>query len=514
MRLIYLFALALLFTFSFIFESQAYVLPLPAASTGSTTTTSLLDDVIEATNAKTTVKPSATTSGVTSANSTVLDDVIEATNARSSGLRVIPNSNIGSSLVSQAELTGTAALSGYAAGALGLAGLAYYQHTGKDPLYVPYNIVASASDAIFVPAYQAFKANFVSPESFPASAAQYIGKEGSVGASLASIAELAKSFPGEYPLITQKIADSSTPGGYNDSQFFQGVVFNSRDGKKQISEPFVQVGWDPYSYYNMNAAYEESIRPGSRLTSTVHTSGEWIYKFVNGVGTFRARTVATSIGDAINPSLPSVNYETLKTALEAANKEAAFADEIRKAIKNTPSDQKITSSDPNPTTIPATQPSPITNNDVSNFFTSNTTNVYNEYLNTVNNGGDVDTGKAAAELAKAQEDEVEDEVDNEAVTPQLVLPEIRPIDFKPIIDAKDSIKNKAPFVWVSSIVASLNTLSTSAKAPSFQIPLFAGHSITCDLSIMDSLASSVRSCMAWVCYALTALLLIDRYRSM
>jgi len=107
----------------------------------------------------------------------------------------------------------------------------------------------------------------------------------------------------------------------------------------------------------------------------------------------------------------SVNFDTLKTAIKAANSDAAFADEVRNAVKNAPTDQKITSSDPEPSTVPAQQPSPITNNDVSNFFTANTTNVYNEYLNTVNNGGDVNTAQAATDLAKAQEEEAEKETE-------------------------------------------------------------------------------------------------------
>lgn len=352
--------------------------------------------------------PSTVTTTTTTipGNSSLLDDVIEATNARNN-LKVVPSSQIGQTLVTQAELSSTAALSGYAAGAAGLAGLAYYQRTGKDPVYALFQAVASAADAIFVPGYQAFKANFVSPESFPASAAQYVGKEGSVGLTVENLVNLVNGNPSQYPLIKGKIDANSTPSGYQDNQFQQGTVYRDYAGVvRVIDQPFVQVGWDGYSYYNMNAAYEESVRPGSRLTSHVHTSGEWIYKFIDGAGTFQAHGTASS-ATPISPTAGSVNYPGLAQAIKDANSDAAFADEVRNAVKNAPTAQKITSSDPQPSSVPAQQPSPITNSDVSNFFTSNTTNIYNEYLNTVNNGGDVNIAQAAADLAKAQEEEAE-----------------------------------------------------------------------------------------------------------
>lgn len=75
------------------------------------------------------------------------------------------------------------------AGAAGIAGIAYYSRTGKDPVYAAFDAVASAADALFVPAYQAFETEFVSPESYPASVAQYVGVEGSVGAKLGDIVD-------------------------------------------------------------------------------------------------------------------------------------------------------------------------------------------------------------------------------------------------------------------------------------------------------------------------------------
>ncbi len=367
--------------------------------------------------------PSTVTTTTTTipGNSSLLDDVIEATNARNN-LKVVPSSQIGQTLVTQAELSSTAALSGYVMGAAGLAGLAYYQRTGKDPVYALFQAAASAADAIFVPGYQAFKANFVSPESYPASAAQYIGKEGSVGLTIDSLVNLAKGAPSQYPLLKAKIDQNSSGGTFPSnyaSAYPQGQSVATTNGATvTLVGPKGQTYFDPNSITNIynNATYKFPISGGGCYSSNpASPNAEWYcfdgsyYSWLFNVWYYLGSTVTGS--PTLSTPAVSVNFETLKTAIKDANKDAAFADEVRNAVKNAPSDQKITSADPNPTTVPASQPSPITNNDVSNFFTANTTNIYNEYLNTVNNGGDVNTAQAAAELAKAQEEEAEKETE-------------------------------------------------------------------------------------------------------
>ena len=100
-------------------------------------------------------------------------------------------------------------------------------------------------------------------------------------------------------------------------------------------------------------------------------------------------------------------FASIKDSFVQANADANFANDVRKAIAATQTAAKIPSSDATPTTLPATSASPITNSDIANFFTTNTTNVYNQYLNSVANGGDAATGQAAAELAKAQAEEAQ-----------------------------------------------------------------------------------------------------------
>ena len=83
-----------------------------------------------------------------------------------------------------------------------------------------------------------------------------------------------------------------------------------------------------------------------------------------------------------------------------------------------PVDQKITSSDPAPETVPSSSPQPITNTQIQNFFAQNTTNVYNKTLETITNNATSTTTEisnevagAAAEAAKAQEEEATKETE-------------------------------------------------------------------------------------------------------
>ena len=366
--------------------------------------------------------PVTTTTTTIPGNSSLLDDVIEATNARNN-LKVVPSSQIGQQLVTQAELSATPALSGFAIGAAGLAGLAYYQRTGKDPVYALFQAAASAADAIFVPGYQAFKANFVSPESYPASAAQYIGKEGSVGSTIGDLSQLAISHPTSYPLLKDKVSANSSGGvlpASTASSMPSGSIATMTNGSNvKLVGPTYYTGIDgsvlPSQY--ASAIYKFPIAGGGCFSIASSATGEWhCWNGSSWNGTWLTAiwvyngTATTLAPTLIAPAL-SINYDTLKNAIKNSLTEPSFSSELKNAIANSPTDKKITSSDPNPSTVPAQQPSPITNNDVSNFFTANTTNIYNEYLNTVNNGGDVNTAQAAAELAKAQEEEAEKETE-------------------------------------------------------------------------------------------------------
>ena len=308
------------------------------------------------------------------------------------------------------------------AGAAGIAGIAYYSRTGKDPVYAAFDAVASAADALFVPAYQAFKAKFVSPESYPASAAQYVGVEGSVGAKLGDIVDfVSNSADGLYSDLKSLFASNVLPSiGYPSGSLSSGTVICDSSGAlwKVIS---ITSG-------NLNASSYSSYVTSSRPTIIYDGHTGWFdslsfyvfypelgvisYKYYQGV---RIIVEPTTLPTTLDPTSGGYNYSGIKTQLQD-NLDAALADEIRNAVKAMPADQKILSSDPAPSAVPAQTASPITNNDISNFFTSNTTNIYNQYLTDIQSEDTTITNevaKAAAETAKAQEEEAEKEEEEE-----------------------------------------------------------------------------------------------------
>lgn len=333
-----------------------------------------------------------------------------------SSLSVISASGIGTTLVTTAEI-GTLATGAGIAVAIG-AGVAYYAQTGENPVYAAASSVASGADALFSPAYQAFKANFVSPESFPASAAQYVGKNASVGGTLDNIFNIVQAHSTDYPKLSSLLASHTSPStGYAVDAVAVGSVITDNVGNRWTVTAITSTS-------TLNAAAYPVYVASTRATITYNAHKGWLdsgmfsvfypelgiinYKYYNGV---TLRVVATTNPATVDPVPGGLIYTDLKAALNNANLDAGLANEIRSAVNALPIESKIISSNAAPNTLPAAPPSVITNNDISNFFTANTVNVYNEYLNTTANGGDVDTAQAAAELAKAQEAEAEKETE-------------------------------------------------------------------------------------------------------
>ena len=356
------------------------------------------------------VAPSPVSPGYVPGNSSLLDEVIEATYIRNN-LNTIADNSIGRQLVAPTELSAFPLLSGLQVGAgLALPSIAYYERTGKDPVYAAYEAVASGLDAVFVPAYQAFKANFVSPESYPASAAQYVGVEGSVGATVGDIVDFVKnSADSAYTSLRSLIGENVVVNAVDASQVSPGQVIEIEGNNYIILSGPSGAVKQSLSTFNSNFPYIETSLGRIYLISgnqifvwngeKYNTDLAWMYNY---------SIAPTTSPVTLYPEI-STNYPALATALSSPS--PAVAEDLKDAIKDLPSEQKITSSDPSPTEAPAQNPAPITSNQVSNFFTANTTNVYNEYLNTVNNGGDVNTSQAAAELAKAQAEEAQKEAE-------------------------------------------------------------------------------------------------------
>ena len=414
-------------------------------------------------------------------------------------LSVISNNKIGQTLVTSAELSSTAALSGLAAGAAGIAGIAYYERTGKEPVYAALSAVASAADALFVPAYQAFKANFVSPESFPATAAQYVGLEGSVGAKIGNLVKFVNSSAeGAYSALKAAIAAHSTPEAYQ-SPYPAGETSTFSDGKNYIlTFANYSTGMDPQwcrdqlpIYPHIKFATGGCWISGPQATCFDGTLyGTWMYRvwFYNITETTNPATYT--------PTPASVDYVGLSNDLK--NPSPALSTDIKDAIKNLPSDQKITSADPAPSSIPASNPSPITNNQVQNFFATNTSNVYNKTLETITNNETSTTtsvtnevAKGAAEAAKAQEEEVTKETEEtfRPISDTAFAEPYNPGEFD--IPARfttflNNVKSSGLFSFSNNFFNSL----PSGGSPIFEIEggIFGSHSIDLSETMSGGLA--------------------------
>ena len=123
-------------------------------------------------------------------------------------------------------------------------------------MYAAASSAASAADAVFVPAYQAFKATFVSPESYPASAAQYVGKEGSVGSTLSNLIDLVKSNTASYPDLAAYLDSHKLSDVYPDPSTFQtGQVISINNNNYTINSNWSQTStvlvsnWQTGAYY-------------------------------------------------------------------------------------------------------------------------------------------------------------------------------------------------------------------------------------------------------------------------
>lgn len=125
----------------------------------------------------------------------------------------------------------TMGLVGYASGAAALGGLAFYQHTGKDPA----TALIDGVQHVFNPVWVAFQENFVSPESYPSSAAQFVGVEAAIGAKLSDIAEFVKnSASGLYADLKALVAGNTATGiadvPASTLNNPQGTYWNDQDG--------------------------------------------------------------------------------------------------------------------------------------------------------------------------------------------------------------------------------------------------------------------------------------------
>lgn len=419
-----------------------------------------------------------------------------------------------------------------AAGAIGASLLSssagtYYAQTGQAPEWVAATAsgVASLSDAIFQPSYLAQAVGLLfTPQSLNTAQQYYVGKAAAVGATIQNITDYVKTTAEtSYTDLKALIAADSVDTGLSESQFQNGVVFTAIDGKRIILEDFVQVGWDPYYYYNMNAAYEESVRPGSRITPYIHTSGEWIYKFVNG-GTYRSRTAITTTGDPLTSPPPYINGAVLSNDLKTPS--SGVQNDLQDVIKNLPDQNKIVANDTPATVGAAIPPNALTQAAIQAAIAANNAAVAAQVAANAAELAAANPNDAALQLAAqqaaiaanqaaqaAQSAETAEPEDYTASAPSLTIPALKAVSFQPIIDARNLTMTKAPFTWFGTLPGILDDLVASPSAPNFTIDLGIIQQ-NIDLAFLDPFASTCRSIVAFFMYLMTVFLMIKIFRSM
>lgn len=310
-----------------------------------------------------------------------------------------------------AGMSSSLPLAGLVGGAAGIAGLAYYQRTGVDPVYAAANAVASAADHIFVPAYQAFKDAFVSPESFPAAAAQYVGVEGSIGATVGDIVDFVQdSGATSYSAFKALLADNTDTVNPSHTGVYSGAVINLSDSQKYlVTSPITRsaiVKSAAETAYNSRP----HIQMANGAYGWLHTTGTEFY-FVTGELYTSVQTVLALYMCHVNSTQSPAslfpqsapNYSSLKNALQ--NPSPAVAAEIKEAINDLPDAQKGVSSNPAPSSAPAQVQPAINQQQVQNFYAQNASSVANYNTTNITDNStstQIAQGQAATEAAQAK----------------------------------------------------------------------------------------------------------------
>jgi len=428
-------------------------------------------------------------------------------------LYIIPAASIGVALL---PVSTAATVAGLVLSAASISGSTYYAATGQDPVYAAANSIASAADTVFIPAFNAFSANFVSPETFPSSAAQYVGIQGSVGASIGAIKEAVDaSDAAELTALKALIAANSYEPFIQWENLTNSSVFDTSHG------PYKPIAsWNGSWGTNM-LDYISNIR---NMAGTEElTSDSTYYYFFRYINTTTAQlwrmqraqlspsdtrhwcnqipVIPTSLSVTLEPNPGAINHEALKEAL--ANPSPQVKEELKEAVKSVPDENKVVSSNPSPSSVPAPSQTAITNEQVNNFFTQNTSNVYNEYNNIANNASstynDIEGAKAAAELAKEQE---EAEKKEETFSPIASSAFEEPYDPGPydiperFSSFLNTVKSSGLFSFSSSFFNSL----PGGGSPVYQIEAGQYGSHTIDLSQTMSIGLAVLKTILLACF--------------
>ena len=249
----------------------------------------------------------------------------------------------------------TMGLVGFASGAAALGGLAFYQHTGKDPVIA----LVDGLHHAFQPAWLAFQENFVSPESFPASAAQSVGVEAAIGAKLSDICDFVKnSASGVYSSLSSLIdqfTSESSPGIVDTIAVGQVYPFQGQNweitGDSNVPHNSVNItgegtpaGWVvEFSAIRMVDGVPHNIGAGT-ISGTPAIISRYLYvQYSNGTRVYRWEfwkfPMAPTSEPVTNPPTPgSVDYPGLAEQIQNSPDPEVNQD-LAEVIPNLPSTQ-------------------------------------------------------------------------------------------------------------------------------------------------------------------------------
>ena len=304
----------------------------------------------------------------------------------------------------------TMGLLGYASGAAALGGLAFYQQTGKDPAMALVDGVAMITQ----PAWIAFKSTFVSPESYPAAAAQYVGVPAGISSTASDFVDFVKdSASGAYAALKQVISDNTLQAPLFSEQLpTPGTVIQTETGQKLIyggAPPATRnmsyrvdtfdaymIGLGYKKVSGFNGAYWNSTQPNklyamsSEYTQTYNGNiYNWVYNY--------PVTLATS-GDPWIPET-GTNYPGVAETI-SNSPDPAVKNEAAQVLQNMPATQVFISQVlPESASSQDLENPSISPQGVQQFFSQNAADVANQATGTANDPNATPQEIAAAQVA-------------------------------------------------------------------------------------------------------------------
>lgn len=270
------------------------------------------------------------------------------------------------------------------------------------PQYVEMSPTAGGTDWISQPAHITTPVTTVTPETFPNSTEQLLGRPAWLSTPLGDFLETVKNDTSQSTAdLRQMIASNSQPGSIDG--IVSGDVVSTPYGNYQVQPPGWQGGWP---VYQTNGNFAMTSKPNHFYTDEKKTA------FNTETSLQRVQPSCPSTGwcwngEMINlqwvnaaankfPSPASMNWPALKTALQTYLQ--TNPDAVKDVLSKTrpediaATDKKPSSSD----TLPRQQTGPISQQEINNWTTNNNQNIAN--YNTTN----ITNNSTVQDIAKAQ----------------------------------------------------------------------------------------------------------------